>query len=160
MLHSLVAPSITQSPPHSEVAISGSSVRLTCQGVSIPPPRVHWTKDNATVQRGLVNTSGDSVVTSHLTIPDVMYKDRGEYACVFSNYRGNVSSSVRLDVHGKTCREYAVIFILIILEGRSARYLDLALTRSCAGQLYWEFRHRENLSLASLYLVIVRRRDH
>ena len=64
-------------------------------------PHVEWLKDNKTLNNTNVRTSGNLERTSHLTISAVKYKDRGEYTCVFSNYRGDASSKVHLVVYGR-----------------------------------------------------------
>ena len=90
-----------QGLPYNETAINGNQANFACIGESIPAPHVEWLKDNKPLNNTNVRTSGNLERTSRLTISAVKYKDRGEYTCVFRNYRGDASSKVHLVVYGR-----------------------------------------------------------
>ena len=99
---SIAVPVIVQGLPYNETVVSGQQLKFTCIGESVPTPHVEWLKDNRKLNNADVQTSGNFKKTFNLTISDVRYKDHGEYTCAFSNYRGHVSSTVRLIVHGRS----------------------------------------------------------
>lgn len=96
----IAAPIIKRGLSHNITKIAGAQVKFTCIGESIPAPHVQWLKNNKTINNAVLQTSGNFERTSQLTISDVMYKDSGEYTCVFTNYRGRFSSRARLVVNG------------------------------------------------------------
>ena len=88
--------------PKTITAVSGDQVNFTCTGDSIPASEVEWKKGNETIDNGNIRTSGNLEITSQLIVQHVAYKDRGDYSCVFRNYRGNASSTAHLFVNGRS----------------------------------------------------------
>lgn len=100
--------------PFSETVMSGKQVILTCEGESRPAPTVEWLKNNRKIADFNVETSGNFLKTSKLTIKEVKYEDNGDYSCVFINGGWKVSRTVKLIVYGR----FDIIYELLIISKR------------------------------------------
>ena len=87
--------------PQNVTAVVGAQVNFTCTANSIPAPEVTWKKGDIDLEPEQVQNSGGFTKTSRYTIESVEYEARGDYTCLFRNYRGNVSGTAHLTVHGK-----------------------------------------------------------
>ncbi|MBN3277029.1 MYPN protein, partial [Polyodon spathula] len=81
----------------------GTSVRLECRVVGMPPPKIFWKKDNDTISSVKERMSMQQDATGYvcLLIQPARKEDAGWYTVSAKNEAGIVSCTARLDIYGK-----------------------------------------------------------
>ena len=96
-----VSPKITVE--RSEVVIKMQSrVVLRCSAVGVPPPRIHWFKNQKKLnQSGRVRINGDG----SLVINNPIAQDVGIYECVAVSSAGSTSGQIEIKLPSKKQRD-------------------------------------------------------
>ncbi|XP_004688211.1 PREDICTED: hemicentin-1 [Condylura cristata] len=88
---------LSQDKPVEISVLAGQEVTLPCEVKSLPPPIITWAKETQLISpfspRHLFLPSGSMKIT------ETRVSDSGMYLCVATNLAGNVTQSIRLNVH-------------------------------------------------------------
>ncbi|KAG8517174.1 Hemicentin-1 [Galemys pyrenaicus] len=88
---------LSQDKPVELSVIAGQEVTLPCEVKSLPPPIITWAKETQLISpfspRHMFLPSGSMKIT------ETRVSDSGMYLCVATNLAGNVTQSVKLNVH-------------------------------------------------------------
>ncbi|KAM9212162.1 hemicentin-1 [Dugong dugon] len=88
---------LSQDKPVEISVIAGEEVTLPCEVKSLPPPIITWARDTQLISpfspRHMFLPSGSMKIT------ETRVSDSGMYLCVATNIAGNVTQSVKLNVH-------------------------------------------------------------
>uniref|UniRef100_A0A8C3YS46 Hemicentin-1 n=1 Tax=Catagonus wagneri TaxID=51154 RepID=A0A8C3YS46_9CETA len=88
---------LSQDKPVEISVLAGDEVTLPCEVKSLPPPVITWAKETQLISpfspRHMFLPSGSMKIT------ETRFSDSGLYLCVATNIAGNVTQSVKLNVH-------------------------------------------------------------
>ncbi|XP_020958298.1 hemicentin-1 isoform X2 [Sus scrofa] len=88
---------LSQDKPVEISVLAGEEVTLPCEVKSLPPPIITWAKETQLISpfspRHMFLPSGSMKIT------ETRVSDSGLYLCVATNIAGNVTQSVKLNVH-------------------------------------------------------------
>ncbi|XP_012591877.2 hemicentin-1 [Microcebus murinus] len=88
---------LSQDKPVEISVLAGEEVTLPCEVKSLPPPVITWAKETQLISpfspRHMFLPSGSMKIT------ETRISDSGMYLCVATNIAGNVTQSVKLNVH-------------------------------------------------------------
>ncbi|XP_073073009.1 hemicentin-1 isoform X4 [Manis javanica] len=88
---------LSQDKPVEIAVLAGEEVTLPCEVRSLPPPIITWAKETQLISpfspRHMFLPSGSMKITQ------TRVSDSGMYLCVATNIAGNVTQSVKLNVH-------------------------------------------------------------
>uniref|UniRef100_A0A8C9DLV3 Hemicentin-1 n=1 Tax=Prolemur simus TaxID=1328070 RepID=A0A8C9DLV3_PROSS len=88
---------LSQDKPVEISVLAGEEVTLPCEVKSLPPPIITWAKETQLISpfspRHMFLPSGSMKIT------ETRISDSGMYLCVATNIAGNVTQSVKLNVH-------------------------------------------------------------
>ena len=100
------SPVIVKRLSRQTIKTEGQPLVLSCQAEGLPLPNITWYINGHVIVHGDGRqfqeqiTSNGTFLSSKLSVAKVRYADRGQYSCVFSNYRGSVKSTGNVEVQG------------------------------------------------------------
>ena len=90
--------------PEDAVNQYGESSQFTCTATGVPLPTITWLRDNTALSDGIdyttSSTDDGSLVTSTLSVLNLVFSDTGNFSCSASNSEGTVTSEFTLTVEG------------------------------------------------------------
>ena len=90
--HQPSTPVIVEPPANTITTDVATPINLTCTATGNPPPTYQWLKDGVPIPQE---------TRSYLYIAKTSPEKRGNYTCVASNSRGNVSEQANVDIQGE-----------------------------------------------------------
>lgn len=105
--------------PQDVAVMKGDTVRISCNGTSVPGSRITWFKNDQQLNNSnnIDTVTINSYVYSVLTIYNSTTKDQGSYQCNYTNMVGsNISKKVNVTVYSKYNHVYFTI-CLYTFEG-------------------------------------------
>ncbi|XP_019490993.1 PREDICTED: hemicentin-1 [Hipposideros armiger] len=88
---------LSQDKPVEISVITGEEVTLPCEVKSLPPPTITWAKETQLISP--FSPRHTFLPSGSMRITETRVSDSGMYLCVATNIAGNVTQSVKLNVH-------------------------------------------------------------
>ncbi|KAJ8794802.1 hypothetical protein J1605_018795 [Eschrichtius robustus] len=89
---------LSQDKPVEISVLAGVEVTLPCEVKSLPPPIITWAKETQLISP--FSPRHTFLPSGSMKITETRVSDSGMYLCVATNIAGNVTQSVKLNVHG------------------------------------------------------------
>ncbi|XP_044243814.3 hemicentin-1 isoform X3 [Ursus arctos] len=88
---------LSQDKPVEISVLAGEEVTLPCEVKSLPPPTITWAKETQLISP--FSPRHTFLPSGSMKIVETRVSDSGMYLCVATNIAGNVTQSVKLNVH-------------------------------------------------------------